>query len=259
MADKRAYFKLDVGYLSNPKVVGLLEEQPRAIILHLECIAYGAQHLTDGVVPVRTAMRLACAEQCDLDACLNAGLLKRVNDTHVRVHDYLEHQRSADSVKGASEQAKRAAEARWNGSDEAADGNAVSIPNSNAYREEKKERGSDADASTDPNVIKLCDHLASRIEANGSKRPAVTKRWHVAARLLLERDGRTLEQALWLVDWCQEDHFWRSNVLSMPKFRDKFDQMRLQADRGNVRSLPQRTDDQGRLVLPPLPKGVFDQ
>lgn len=258
MADKRAYFKLDVGYLSNPKIAPLLEDQPRAIILHLECVAYGAQHLTDGVVPVRTAMRLACAEQCDLDACLDAGLLQRVNDTHVRVHDYLKHQRSAESVKGASEQAKRAAEARWNGSDGDAPGNAVSIPEGNAYREEKKERESDDESSADPNVIRLCDYLADRIAANGSKRPTVTKRWHDSARLLLTRDGRTLEQARWLIDWCQTDDFWRGNVLSMPKFREKFDQMRLQAQRGNVRPLV-RTDDQGRTVLPPLPKGVFDQ
>lgn len=29
--------------------------------------------------------------------------------------------------------------------------------------------------------------------------------------------------------WCQGDEFWRSNVQSMPKLREKFDQLRLKA------------------------------
>lgn len=128
MTDKRAYFKVDVGYLSNPKVAALAEEQPRAVLLHLQCVAYAAQHFTDGRVPVRLAMRLACAEQCDLDACINAGLLHRVNDATVDVHDFLEHQRSATEARGASDKGKKAADARWN----RPPSNASSIPPSNA-------------------------------------------------------------------------------------------------------------------------------
>lgn len=80
-------------------------------------------------------------------------------------------------------------------------------------------------------VARLCDHLADRVAANGSKRPAVTKRWHDAARLMLDNDGRTEEQVHAAIDWCQDDEFWRGNVMAMPKLREKFDQMRLQAQR----------------------------
>ncbi|MFF5790222.1 hypothetical protein ACFY8P_35280 [Streptomyces sp. NPDC012693] len=87
-------------------------------------------------------------------------------------------------------------------------------------------------------VERLCEHLADRIEENGSKRPTITKTWRDAARLMLDKDGRTEEQVHGAIDWCQDSGFWRSNVMSMPKLRDKYDTLRLQASRpalgGNV-------------------------
>jgi hypothetical protein len=87
----------------------------------------------------------------------------------------------------------------------------------------------DDDEPTRPDVDALCRHLADRIEANGSKRPTITKRWRTSARLLLDVDGRTTDQVRAAIDWCQDDEFWRSNILSMPKLREKYDQLRLKA------------------------------
>jgi hypothetical protein len=78
-------------------------------------------------------------------------------------------------------------------------------------------------------VEQICNRLADRVEANGSKRPTVTETWRRDARLLLDTDGRDLQKVLNLIDWCQTDGFWRSNVLSMPTFRKKYDQLRLKA------------------------------
>lgn len=102
----------------------------------------------------------------------------------------------------------------------------------------------DTDHSSDQDQIKtkdlvapradvehLCRHLADRIEANGSKRPRITERWRDAARLLIDRDGRTVEQVVKAIDWCQADTFWRANILSMPTLREKYDQLRLAAQR----------------------------
>jgi hypothetical protein len=93
-------------------------------------------------------------------------------------------------------------------------------------------------------VQRLCAHLADRIEDNGSKRPAVTAKWRQAARLMLDKDGRTEEQVTAAINWCQNDEFWRSNILSMPKLREKYDQLRLQASRATARkpSRQQETD-----------------
>jgi hypothetical protein len=94
-------------------------------------------------------------------------------------------------------------------------------------------------------VTRICSHLADSIEANGSKRPKVTKDWRDAARLMLDRDGRTEQQVHTAIDWCQSDEFWRSNVLSMPTLRKQYDKLRLQAQRGRGRHPPEISQSTG--------------
>lgn len=91
-------------------------------------------------------------------------------------------------------------------------------------------------------VESLCTYLADKIEANGSKRPTVTTRWRDACRLLLDKDGRTVDQVRAAIDWSQADEFWRANVLSMPTLREKYDQLRLAAARG-TRTRTQADED----------------
>lgn len=96
-------------------------------------------------------------------------------------------------------------------------------------------------------ALRLCTHLANRIEANGSKRPTITQKWLDAARLLIDNDGRTEEQVTIAIDWCQDSEFWRGNILSMPKLREKYDQLRMQAMRDQRPQRPpahQPTDDE---------------
>ncbi|QYN17467.1 hypothetical protein [Amycolatopsis sp. DSM 110486] len=110
---------------------------------------------------------------------------------------------------------------------------------------EKEDSRLGASASTTPvvrdlnegrdDVERLCEHLAKRIEEHGSKRPTITKAWRDAARLLLDADGRTEEQVHTAIDWCQDDEFWRANILSLPKLRTRYDQLRLQAQRSGLR------------------------
>lgn len=96
-----------------------------------------------------------------------------------------------------------------------------------------KRSSSDVAIPDRPDVEQVCRYLADRIEANGSKRPTVTKPWRDAARRLIDRDGRTPEQIIRAIDWCQDHHFWRSNVMSMPKLREQYDRLRLEAQRQN--------------------------
>jgi hypothetical protein len=119
-------------------------------------------------------------------------------------------------------------------------------PNRSAVRPRAAPATTGAGASDDhrDDVERLCGHLADRIEANGSKRPAITDQWRDAARLLIDRDGRTEAQIHTAIDWCQTDDFWRANVLSMPKLRDKYDQLRLQARRSNGTAPKPSTTDQ---------------
>lgn len=78
-------------------------------------------------------------------------------------------------------------------------------------------------------VNRLCVLLADLIEQNGSRRPTITKGWRDSARLMLDRDARTEDEVRGAIIWSQNHEFWRGNVLSMGKLREKYDQMRLQA------------------------------
>ena len=262
MADKRAYFKLDVGYMTNPKVLAVLDESPTAILLHIASIGYAAQHLTDGVVPVKALLRMTGASDADAILLHDAGLwVDGPAPGQAEVHDYLRHQRSAAEVKGASEKGKRAASARWHASGNAAsnassmhDASATAMPREEREEREKNYSSEIADAIPDQakirdDVERLCIRLAGRIEANGAKRPSITKGWHDAARLMLDKDGRTEAQVAWIIDWATADEFWRANILSMPKLREKFDQLVLKARPHAVR--PAAGD---AVVLPPLPQ-----
>lgn len=80
-------------------------------------------------------------------------------------------------------------------------------------------------------VTRICEHLKNRLIANGCKTPTITKAWEDAARLMLDRDNRTEEQIITAINWATADEFWRSNILSMPKLRAKYDQLRLAAQR----------------------------
>lgn len=276
MADKRAYFKLDVGYMSNPKVLSVLDESPTAILLHIASIGYAAQHLTDGIVPVKALLRMTGATQDDADLLIAAGLwIDGPTGGKAEVHDYLMHQRSAAEAKGASEKAKRAAEAKW-----AAERNASStapsmpdavplasetvMPREKREREEREKEESAAkppDAppakslalvSEDrPDVDRICQHFADQREAMGSKRPAITAKWRNEARLMLDRDGRTEEQVHACIRWLfQSDHrdarFWRTNIRSMPKLREEYDRLRELAESQPVASTSRNSEFQAQ-------------
>lgn len=139
------------------------------------------------------------------------------------------------------------------GTHESLSGNAISnTPTPSSVGEEGEGVGEgvveepsseDASQSSDPNegredVQRLCVHLADRVEQNGSKRPSITKKWLDSARLLIDKDKRTEEQVHRAIDWCQDDEFWRGNVMSMPKLRDQYDKLRLQAQSKKGRASP---------------------
>lgn len=80
-------------------------------------------------------------------------------------------------------------------------------------------------------VEAICSHLADVLEQTGSKRPTITASWRTAARLLLDKDGITPEQAVTAINWAHSDDFWQAVILTPMKLREKYDQLRRQASR----------------------------
>ena len=102
----------------------------------------------------------------------------------------------------------------------------MNLSSSEVASDPRPESKDDAPSHT---VTRLCVLLADAIEANGSKRPTITKAWNREMRLMLERDGHSEKQISNMIAWCQADAFWRTNILSVTKLRAKYDQMRLKA------------------------------
>jgi len=102
-----------------------------------------------------------------------------------------------------------------------------------------------------PEVQRLCILLRDLIVANGSKKPTIGKTWTDAARLMLVADGRDADAAERLMRWCQADSYWKANVMSMPTFRKKYDQLRLKAER-------ERVDRQQHAGKVPKDQQIFD-
>ena len=89
-------------------------------------------------------------------------------------------------------------------------------------------------------VEALCTRLRNHIAGNTSKTPNITAKWRTEARLLLDRDDIPFDEAVRVLDWCQQDQFWKSNILSMPKFREKFSALQIKSHQSNVSQFPAR-------------------
>ena len=86
--------------------------------------------------------------------------------------------------------------------------------------------------------IRLANLLAELVIANGSKPPTVTAKWYRDIERLHRIDGRTYEQIEKAIHWCQDDDFWKANVMSPAKLRVQYDQLRLAAQRDQKKQSP---------------------
>ena len=100
-------------------------------------------------------------------------------------------------------------------------------------------------------VHQLANHLADWIVRNGNRKPNITKTWLQAIDRLIRIDGFTPAQIAEVITWCQQDEFWQANILSAPKLRKQFDQLKnrmlQERNRPTKPQQPQMTASQRRL------------
>ena len=81
--------------------------------------------------------------------------------------------------------------------------------------------------------MKLAMYLFAKIKENNPEHRQLTdaqkQTWADHIRLMIERDNRTAEQIKNMIDWCQNDEFWKQNILSTAKLRKQYDTMRPKA------------------------------
>jgi hypothetical protein len=142
MADDRTYVKLHDGFDEHPKVAGLSDKEFRT---YIEALCYCARNLTDGEISSAVARKMAPPR---VWATLTTSGLIEVADSGYMVHDYLEHQRSAEQVRqlkaarreagkrGGEAKAKGLASARGVASDLPKQTPSKAVPDTEAEKEE---------------------------------------------------------------------------------------------------------------------------
>jgi hypothetical protein len=230
------WIRIDDNLPDHPKVIGLPDN---AFRLYISLLCYSSRYLTDGFIA------LAAADKLGHDGVfqeLTAASLICPTDNGWHIKNYDEYQSTKAEVDVIKER-NRSRTARWR---EKNKGNAGVTRNIDVSNSDVTDPPTPTPIHTptpkyshQPIHKELAEYLAHRITENGSKPPTVSDTWINDIRLMVERDNRTIEEIRYMIDWCQDDSFWRSNILSPSKLRAKFDQLRLNAEKQSVRKVPQ--------------------
>jgi hypothetical protein len=204
------------------------------------CMSYAARHKTNGKIPRNFA--LSRATQTEIDELVSAGLWEET-DGGWQFHDWSDYQpttyeqrkyntgKDEKKVLAGSKGGKRAA-SKSTAKTQQIDSPEPEPEPINNYP------SADADASPRTDVKEIIDYLDDAIRESGQKLPGRTKKNLEAARLLLDKDHRTVQQVKNCVDFTFQDEFWRTNIRSMSKLREKWVQLEGAAARAKTRMKP---------------------
>jgi hypothetical protein len=106
------WIRLETTMFENPKLLYLKEDkQYKAIVVHLEGMAYSGRHGLAGYIP-KAALRIIGATAADGNRLVAAGLWSPAPGGW-QVNDWEEYQLADDEAAKRSEKAQKAAAARW--------------------------------------------------------------------------------------------------------------------------------------------------
>lgn len=106
------WIRIDTQMFENPKLLYLKEDkQHRAIVVHLEGMAYSGRHALAGFIP-KAALKVIGATTADAHRLVKAHLWEIVPGGW-QIHDWDDHQLSADDMQKRRDRAKKGAAARW--------------------------------------------------------------------------------------------------------------------------------------------------
>ena len=262
MTDNRHWAKIDTSYIMNPKwfrverfigdrielangktdstchQLAIANALRTARESHLASILYCSQNQTDGVFPVRAIKAVANVvtsdEETALTALFEVGMWVNLPGGMAEVHDFLEHQTPASLTKKRSDAGKKGAATRWQNdgkSAQSANGKTMASANAEEKRREKNNSRQNSDEILRPDITELLDYLDAALKAADIHLPNRSQKNKTAARLLLDKDHRTMDQIKAAIDFAFSDEFWRTNIASMSKLREKYEQLRGAAQR----------------------------
>ncbi len=250
------YLNLDLDFFQHPKtkrLIGILG--PGAELIPIKLWAYcGKYHAQDGMLSGYSYREVAslCEWVGDatilIQALIKVGFLDATSNANsnakeLKVHDWEEHE---GHIIAFRERAKQAALKRWTKLDATSNAkNTTSIATSNAPTiptNKKKCRVFLPDDSCYLLSKKLLDAIK---ENNPSHRAnsftnarveSTVQRWCQDMELLTRKDKRPTEMIEQVIEWATKNRFWKSNILSASKLREKWDTVAAQMDSETTKS-----------------------
>lgn len=248
------FARLALDYFDHPKIMVLSAE---AIVAHLEMIVYSRRYGTDGAIPMRFAMRFASDVLDELASNdPESPSITRNDDGSVTIHGYADMQETSEQIEARvqvrSEAGKAGAKARWQNNGKSHSGShSKSHGKSNGKKMAETETETETDINTSsgfaeahPDAHRALEYLNDRVTQNGFKRPTDTKANRDAARLMFTRDEIPPETIREVMDWALGNEFWRGNIRSFSKLREKFETLQAQMMRPSASSRPVSFDEQ---------------
>lgn len=108
-------------------------------------------------------------------------------------------------------------------------------------------------------VTKLTELLIDLMRKNNpnAKIPDKLDKWHDSIRLMIQNDGYSLDQIKQLIVFSQNDSFWKGNILSTSKLRDKAGTLILQIGRNEDKKPVSK--NQRPIINTVLDKGIEEE
>ena len=255
-----AWFKVDDKLTAHRKFLRLgriygIEGRALAMGLWVQAGTWSALNETNGFIPediteefidVTPASAVTDPDALDVrEALCDVGFWSRTDDGY-QFEGWAEYQptkEGADEQRAKDAERKRRSRARKKGVTPASavtdpDASAVTSRPSPPSRPDPSRPDPSSSSSAEPpreDVEALCTRLRDHVARNTDKPPTISARWRTEARLLLDKDGIEFDEAVRVLDWCQQDSFWMPNILSMPKFREKFAQLQIKSRQSSGR------------------------
>jgi len=117
------------------------------------------------------------------------------------------------------------------------DENPITYPD-NTQRKGKEIKGNKRKGNnylSDSIEYRLAEFLLEKIKENNSRfKDPNLQIWSKHIDLMIHLDKRTPEDIRIIIEFCQSDNFWKVNILSTQKLREKFDQLWMKMSNGGI-------------------------
>lgn len=214
------WFKVDDNFCFHPKAMAAGNA---ALGLWVRAGSWCGANLTGGALP-RHMIGTLGAQARDARRLVSAGLWSETDEGY-QFNSWDEYQPTKAQVE-AERAATRERQRRFREAKRNAVTNTVTNSVTNAVSNAAPTRPDLTNKEEAPpreDVEHICNLLADLIATNIDKRPRVAESWRTEARRLIDVDKRPISQIEHVARWATSDPFWKQNILSMPKFRQKYD------------------------------------